>query len=131
MGVAVAEIPVNHHPRRFGASKYGINRTVRVVLDLVTVRFLLSQKTPIQSFGLVGLGSMGTGSAISLYLAILKIIAGEKLSQRPLLLLGVLLIILGAQFISMGLIGELVVRTYYETQHKRIYVVREMLNSDP
>lgn len=130
MGVAVAEIPVNHRARQFGTSKYGINRTVRVVLDLVTVRFLLSQKTPIQSFGLIGLGSMGTGSAISLYLAILKIAAGEKLSQRPLLLLGVLLIILGAQFISMGLIGELVVRTYYETQHKRIYVVREILNND-
>jgi glycosyltransferase involved in cell wall biosynthesis len=128
-GVAVTELPVNHHPRRFGTSKYGINRTVRVLLDLVTVRFLLSQRTPIQSFGLVGLGSMSTGGAISFYLALLKVIKGERLSQRPLLLLGILLIIIGVQFISMGLIGELVVRTYYETQQKPIYVIREIINA--
>ncbi len=129
-GVAVTEVPVNHHARRFGTSKYGINRTVRVLLDLMTVRFLLSQRTPIQSFGLVGLGSMSTGGAISFYLALLKLLKGERLSQRPLLLLGILLIILGGQFISMGLIGELVVRTYYETQHKPIYVIREIVNDN-
>jgi glycosyltransferase involved in cell wall biosynthesis len=129
-GVAVTEVPVNHHARRFGTSKYGINRTVRVLLDLMTVRFLLSQRTPIQSFGLVGLGSMSAGGAISFYLAMLKLLKGERLSQRPLLLLGILLIILGGQFISMGLIGELVVRTYYETQHKPIYVIREIVNDN-
>jgi glycosyltransferase involved in cell wall biosynthesis len=129
-GVAVTEIPVTHHPRRFGTSKYGINRTVRVLLDLVTVRFLLSKRTPIQSFGLVGLASMGLGTSISFYLAMLKLLAGERLSRRPLLQLGILLIILGAQFISMGLIGELVVRTYYETQNKLIYVIREIVNDD-
>lgn len=127
-GVSVTELAVRHHPRQFGASKYGISRTVRVVLDLVTVRFLLSYSTrPMQMFGLLGLISMFLGGTISLYLAVLKLFAGESLSKRPLLQLGVLLIILGAQFISMGLIGELVVRTYYETQQKPIYVVREEL----
>lgn len=129
-GVAVTEVAVNHHARRYGTSKYGINRTVRVLLDLVTVRFLLSQRTPIQSFGMVGLSSMGTGGAISFYLALLKLLRGERLAQRPLLLLGILLIILGVQFISLGLIGELVVRTYYETQQKPIYVIRDIVNGE-
>ncbi len=129
-GVAVTELPVNHSPRAFGTSKYGINRTVRVALDLVTVRFLLSYATrPMQIFGLFGLLAMLVGGAINIYLAFIKLVAGERLSRRPLLLLGILLVILGAQFISMGLIGELVVRTYYETQHKPIYVVREEVSA--
>lgn len=128
-GVAVAELPVNHHPRRFGKTKYGIGRTVRVILDLLTVRFLLSYGTrPMHIFGLLGLGAMALGSFISLYLMVLKFVYSEALAERPLLLLGILLIILGVQFISIGLIGELVVRTYYETQHKPIYAVREEIN---
>lgn len=128
-GVAVTEIPVNHFSRQFGTSKYGLNRTVRVMLDLVTVRFLLSYATrPMQIFGVIGLLSMALGSTISFYLAMLKMLTGEKLSRRPLLLLGVLLIILGAQFISLGLIGEMVARTYFETQKKPIYVIREEIN---
>jgi hypothetical protein len=130
-GVSVTEIPVNHYARQFGSSKYGINRTVRVMLDLVTVRFLLSYATrPMQMFGLMGIGSMSMGGAINVYLALLKLLRGERLSRRPLLQLGILLVILGAQFISIGLIGELVVRTYYETQQKPIYVVREVLNGE-
>lgn len=131
-GVAVAELPVNHHPRRFGKTKYGIGRTIRVVLDLLTVRFLLSYGTrPMHIFGLFGLGSMALGMVISVYLIALKFLYSEALAERPLLLLGMLLIILGVQFISIGLIGELVVRTYYETQKKAIYAVREELNGGP
>jgi glycosyltransferase involved in cell wall biosynthesis len=129
-GVAVAEIPVNHAPRRFGKSKYGISRTLRVVLDLLTVRFLLSYGTrPMQIFGLLGLISFGLGLLTGLYLSWVKLATGAAIADRPLLLLAVLLIVLGVQFISMGLLGELIVRTYYETQAKPIYVVREEVNS--
>ncbi len=129
-GVAVTELPVQHAPRQFGTSKYGISRTIRVLLDLLTVRFLLSYATrPMQIFGLFGLLSMLLGVVINTYLVLLKFITGASLADRPLLLLGTLLLILGVQFISMGLIGELVVRTYYETQQKPIYVVREELNN--
>jgi glycosyltransferase involved in cell wall biosynthesis len=130
-GVEVAELPVNHAPRTAGKSKYGISRTLRVLLDLVTVRFLLSYGTrPMQIFGLLGLASMALGFLISLYLVALKVVSGWTLtlSDRPLLLLGVLLIILGVQFISIGLIAELVIRVYYESHDRPIYVVREELN---
>ena len=128
-GVAVAELPVRHAPRRFGKSKYGISRTVRVILDLLTVRFLLSYGTrPIQIFGLLGLISMFFGMLGAGYLTIIKLLQGVSIAGRPLLLLAVLLIVLGVQFISLGLIGELIVRTYYEAQSKSIYVVREELN---
>jgi hypothetical protein len=129
-GVAVAEIPVHHEARRFGKSKYGISRTLRVVLDLLTVRFLLSYGTrPMQIFGLTGLISFGVGMVIGLYLTWIKLAYGAAIADRPLLLMAVLLIVLGAQFISMGLLGELIVRTYYETQSKPIYVVREEVNA--
>jgi glycosyltransferase involved in cell wall biosynthesis len=130
-GVDVAELPVKHHPRRYGKTKYGINRIVRVILDLLTVRFLLSYATrPMQIFGLIGLISIMVGLVINSYLVALKLLYNEALSDRPLLLLGILFIILGVQFMSMGLLGELIVRTYYETQHKPIYVIREELNGD-
>lgn len=130
-GVSVAELPVNHAPRHAGTSKYGIGRTLRVVLDLLTVRFLLSYSTrPMQIFGLFGLLSISIGGLIGMYLAILKLMTGISLSNRPLLLLCVLLMILGVQFLSLGLIGELVIRVYYESRSKSIYVVREELN-DP
>lgn len=128
-GVAVAEIPVRHAARRFGTSKYGIGRTTRVLLDLVTVRFLLSYGTrPMQIFGLLGLLSMLFGVLIAAYLTAIKFIEGAAIANRPLLLLAVLMIVLGVQFISLGLIGELIVRTYYESQAKPIYAVREELN---
>jgi glycosyltransferase involved in cell wall biosynthesis len=128
-GVTVAELPVNHAPRHAGTSKYGIGRTLRVVLDLLTVRFLLSYSTrPMQIFGLFGLMSILLGGVISAYLAALKLVYGVSLSNRPLLLLGVLLLILGVQFISIGLIGELIIRVYYESQSRLTYVVREELN---
>ncbi|HMP39061.1 MAG TPA: glycosyltransferase family 2 protein [Roseiflexaceae bacterium] len=128
-GVAVAELPVRHAPRRFGTSKYGISRTIRVLLDLLTVRFLLSYGTrPMQVFGLFGFLSMLAGVVIAGYLSWIKLVYGALISDRPLLLLAVMMIILGVQFISMGLLGELIVRIYYETQAKPIYVVREELN---
>ncbi|HWQ12471.1 MAG TPA: glycosyltransferase family 2 protein [Roseiflexaceae bacterium] len=128
-GTAVAELPVNHRARQFGKSKYGIGRTVRVVLDLLTVRFLLSYGTrPMQIFGLLGLAATLLGVLIGAYLTWIKLAYGAAIADRPLLLLAVLLVVLGVQFVSLGLIGELIVRTYYETQQKPIYVVREEIN---
>ena len=127
-GVAVAELPVHHSARRFGKSKYGIGRTTRVLLDLLTVRFLLSYSTrPMQIFGLLGLLSIVGGLIPGIYLTITKLLDynGVSLANRPLLLLSVLLVVLGVQFISLGLIGELVVRVYYESQSRPIYAVRE------
>jgi glycosyltransferase involved in cell wall biosynthesis len=128
MGVEVAEIPVQHHARRFGSSKYGISRTIRVILDLITVRFLLSYSTrPIQIFGGLGLLSFGVGAMLGVYLSFVKLALGQDIGSRPLLLLAVLLMLVGVQLVSMGLLGELVVRTYYEAQGKPIYSVREVL----
>ncbi len=128
MGVSVAEVPVRHHSRRFGKSKYGLSRTARVLLDLLTVRFLLSYSTrPIHIFGGMGLISFVVGIGLGLYLSFVKFALGQDIGDRPLLLLAILLMVMGVQFISMGLLGELVVRTYYETLDKPIYVVREFL----
>ncbi len=128
MGVSVTEIPVRHHARRFGKSKYGISRTIRVLLDLLTVRFLLSYSTrPIQIFGGLGLLSFLVGTALGVYLTFVKLALGQDIGSRPLLLLAVLLMLVGVQLITMGLLGELVVRTYYESQGKKIYAVRDVL----
>jgi len=129
MGVSIAEMPVNHRPRSFGRSKYGtVTRTVKVFLDLLTVRFLLSYATrPIHVFGGLGLLAVGAGSALGLYLTYVKLVLKEDIGNRPLLTLAVLMMIVGVQMISMGLLGELVVRTYHESQDKPIYVVREKL----
>jgi glycosyltransferase involved in cell wall biosynthesis len=128
MGIRVAEIPVNHAPRRFGRSKYGLRRTIKVILDLLTVKFLLDYATrPIQIFGLLGALCFALGTGISVHLSVGRLFLGQPLADRPLLLLGVLLIVLGVQLIIMGLLGELIVRTYHEAQGKAIYVVREVL----
>ena len=128
MGIKVAEVPVNHFPRKYGRSKYGLGRTLRVMLDLITVKFMLNYATrPLQVFGLAGLISFLIGLVISGYLTILRLFYGESLSDRPILLLGILLIILGVQLVLMGLLGELIVRTYHESQDKPIYAVREIL----
>jgi glycosyltransferase involved in cell wall biosynthesis len=125
-GVTVAEVPVNYRPRQFGRSKYGIGRITRVLLDLLTVRFLLSYSTrPIQIFGLMGLLSLTLGVIIGLYLTVMKLVYQADLVDRPLLLLAILLVMIGVQFVTMGLLAELVVRTYHESQHKPIYTVRE------
>jgi glycosyltransferase involved in cell wall biosynthesis len=127
-GVTVAEVPVNYRSRQFGKSKYGMSRIVRVLLDLMTVRFLLSYSTrPIQIFGLMGMLCFALGVVIGIYLSILKLAYGIALAERPLLLLAILLVMIGVQFITMGLLGELIVRTYHESQSKPIYSVREEL----
>lgn len=127
-GVRIDEVETIHHPRLHGKSKYGLSRTVKVVLDLITVKFLQSFSTkPIQFFGPMGLISGFVGFVISLYLSIRKILLGEEIGSRPLLLLGVLLIIVGIQLIGMGLISEILVRVYHESQKKPIYVIKKII----
>ncbi len=127
-GVTVAEVPVKYRSRQFGQSKYGLGRITRVILDLLTVRFLLSYSTrPIQIFGTLGLLSLALGIITGIYLTYLKLVYFVALAERPLLLLAILLVMIGVQFITMGLLGELVVRTYHESQNKPIYNVREEL----
>jgi glycosyltransferase involved in cell wall biosynthesis len=127
-GVRVAEVETTHHPRLRGKSKYGISRTVKVVLDLITVKFLQSFSTkPLQFFGPFGLLSGALGFFVSLYLTLEKLFLGKDIGGRPLLLLGALLIIVGIQFIGMGLLGEMMVRVYHETQKKPIYVIKKVI----
>lgn len=132
MGISFTEIKVNHRPRRFGTSKYGISRTIRVVLDLITVKFLLSYATrPIQIFGLLGFISGTVGFLIALIMTIQRQFYDIPLSDRPLLLLAIVLIFIGIQFISIGLIAELQARTYHETQQKPVYYVKETFGIEP
>lgn len=127
-GAQVAEIKVNHRPRRYGRSKYGITRIFRVVLDLLTVKFLSSYSTrPAHVFGLIGVFSGLAGFAIALYLTLQKFVYQLEIGSRPLLLLAVLLIFIGFQFVTMGLLGEMLARTYHESQDRTIYVIGEVL----
>lgn len=131
MGVLVAEVKVNHRRRRFGKSKYGLIRFLKVILDLLTVKFLLSYLTrPLQIFGLIGLLSGVTGSVLLLYLAYLRLIVKVGIAGRPLLLLAILLIVIGIQFITLGLLAEIMVRAYHESVEKRIYYISEIIDSD-
>lgn len=132
MGVNIVETVVNHRPRRFGKSKYGLSRTFRVILDLITVKFFLSYSTrPLQIFGLVG-GITGLlGFAITSWLAYERLFGYESLSNRPLLLLGMLLIFTGVQLVTLGLLAELMSRTYHESQGKPTFFVREIRESLP
>jgi glycosyltransferase involved in cell wall biosynthesis len=125
-GVRLAEVAVNHRPRTRGRSKYGIGRTTRVLLDLFTVKFLASYGTrPAHLFGVLGLALVAGGSGVLLYLATLKVFFDEAIGGRPLLLLGALVFLTGVTLVSFGLIGELLVRTWHESQGKAIYVVQE------
>jgi len=135
IGAEITEIKVKHHPRKHGKSKYGISRTTRVILDLITVKFLLTFSTrPIQIFGLMGLGSGVLGFLICLYLSIGKLFfpseATSLTKRMPMLLLGILLILVGVQLITMGLLGEIMIRTYHESQRKPIYVIREVVGEE-
>jgi glycosyltransferase involved in cell wall biosynthesis len=126
-GVAIREMPVNHRPRRHGASKYGIGRTIRVILDLLTVKFLLSYATrPLQIFGLIGLSMTALGALISGWLAYERLAGFDVSLNRPILFLGILLIITGVQLVTLGLLAELQARTYHESQNKPTYVIREI-----
>ena len=130
IGVKIAEIIVNHRPRRAGVTKYGLSRTIRVVLDLATVKFLLSYSTrPLQIFGLIGLLAGGLGTLITGYLGYVRLFQHQAIAERPLLLLGVMLVFIGVQLLTFGLLAEVMARTYYESQDKPTYVIREVRES--
>jgi glycosyltransferase involved in cell wall biosynthesis len=125
MGVTIDEMAVRHRARTRGSSKYGLGRTTRVFLDLLTVKFLLAYGTrPAHLFGLMGLGSGAAGAAILAYLGYIRLFQDMAIGGRPLLLLGALLFLTGVILINFGLIGELLVRTYHESQGKPIYVLK-------
>jgi glycosyltransferase involved in cell wall biosynthesis len=132
LGAHVTEMQVRHRPRRYGRSKYGLSRTLRVVLDLLTVKFLSGYSTrPIQLFGLVGLVCAGAGLGLTAYLGFQRLVFGTPLADRPVVLLALLMAVVGVQFVSIGLLGEMLVRTYHESQAKPIYRVRELVEHVP
>ena len=132
IGVKVTEIPVNHRAREYGKSKYNISRTVRVILDLITVKFLLSYSTrPIQIFGLLGLTSMLGACGLFAGVIYAKLRYDALVSNNSLFMLAAILLVLGCQFIGMGLLGEVIVRTYHEAQGKPTYVIARTLNLRP
>jgi glycosyltransferase involved in cell wall biosynthesis len=127
MGVTLAELPVGHRPRTRGRSKYGLGRTLRVLLDLFTVKFLLAYGTrPAHLFGLWGLASGGAGFLILAYLAYIRLFEDTAIAGRPLLFLGGLLFIFGVILVNFGLVAEMLVRIYHESQGKPTYVVKEL-----
>ena len=141
-GFTMAEVPVSHRPRVAGNSKYGLSRTFRVILDLITVLFLRHYSDrPMHLLGSIGIISGALGSLMGGYLAFIKIWGGltggmegfraVRIGNRPLLMLAILLIFIGIQFLVMGLLAELVVRTYYESQDKPVYHVRELVKQRP
>ena len=129
-GVQIAEMIVNHRPRRAGSTKYGLSRTIRVILDLATVKFLLSYSTrPLQIFGLLGLITGGLGVVITGYLGYIRLFTTQGIGDRPLLLLGVMLVFIGVQLVTFGLLAEVMARTYYESQDKPTYAIRDVLET--
>ena len=127
MGVTIAEREVNHRKRQHGRSKYGISRTIRVILDLLTVKFLISYSTrPLQIFGLLGVAMGTVGAAICAWLAWLRLTGVEAIGNRPLLLFGILLVFTGVQLVTLGLLAEMQARTYHESQNKPVYAIREI-----
>jgi len=127
-GANITELPVRHHPRQYGQSKYGLGRTFRVLMDLLTIAFIKTFLTrPMHVFGLFGLISMVVGTLLGLYLTFLKLGLGESIGNRPLLILTVVLLIAGVQLFSFGLLAELSMRTYHESQGRPIYRVREVI----
>ncbi len=131
LGAKVTEVPVKHHPRKFGKSKYGISRTFKVILDLILVKFLLDYRTkPFRVFGGTGIILMLLGFFILAYLVFVKIFFGEDIGNRPLLLFGILFVLSGIMMLSTGIVAELITRTYYESQGKRPYIVKEIVRKD-
>lgn len=127
-GARITEIPVRHHARRFGRSKYGLSRTFRVLMDLLTILFMKKFLTrPMHVFGLLGLSSMVVGGLIGIYLTVLKLAFSQNIGNRPLLILAVLLLVTGVQLFCFGLLAELLMRTYHESQGRPIYRVREVV----
>jgi glycosyltransferase involved in cell wall biosynthesis len=128
-GARMAEVPIHSTPRAAGDSHYGIGRTFRVLFDILTIKFLLKYFTrPMHFFGALGLAGTGLGGLIMLWLAILKLMGNEiTMAHGPLMIAGALLLLGGLMMFSTGLIGEVVIRTYFESQGRRIYAVREIL----
>ncbi len=125
-GARMAEVKVNFRQRRFGSTHYGLSRAFRVLLDLILLKFLQQYSTqPLRIFGGIGVLLSGFGTTLLSYLVVIRLFFNEAIADRPLLLMSVLLVLLGVQLIVMGLLGELVVRTYYESQNKPIYHIRE------
>jgi len=132
VGAKIIEMPVHHHARKYGRTKYGLRRTLKVILDLFTVKFLLDySKKPIYLFGGAGVGLIALSLLVLIYLVIMRIWQNEHLIRSPLLQMSVMLFILGFQSILMGLLAELLVRTYHESQDKLTYTVRRVVNENP
>jgi dolichol-phosphate mannosyltransferase len=130
-GAKLAEIPVRHHPRRFGTSKYGLERVIKVILDLIVVKFLTQYETkPIYIFGFAGFCFMGLAFFGSLWALYLKLFYGTSFIQTPLPLLVSLGVITGVMCVLMGLLAELLVRIYFESQGKSHYTVKQKINFD-
>ncbi len=130
-GARIAELPVKHEERKHGESKYGLGRTFRVVMDLFTVFFMKKFLTrPMHVFGILGIFSMTSGVLMGGYLSFIKIFFDQKIGDRPLLILSVLLVLTGVQLFCFGLLGELLMRTYHESQGRPIYRVREVISSE-
>jgi glycosyltransferase involved in cell wall biosynthesis len=129
VGARITELPVHHHARKFGKAKYGLERTIKVLLDLFTVKFLLSYSSkPIYLFGGAGAFLMAFGALDLLYLFIRRTFFGTPVFTSPLLQIGVMFFIMGFQSILMGLIAELLARTYHESQQKPTYTLRKAIN---
>ena len=132
IGASITEIPVQHHPRRFGKAHYGLDRTIKVVLDLLTVKFLLNYSIkPMRLFGGTGLGLIFSSFLLMIYLFIRRIFQNIAVFDSPLFLLAITILILGFQSILMGLMAELLARTYHESQQKLTYTVRETIQKKP
>ena len=130
-GARVVQVPVRHHPRTAGESKYNLTRTIRVMLDLMTVKFLGSYQTrPMHVFGSFGLVCMALGTLAVLAAVVMKYTSGPGMTANPLFLFGAVSGLTGVQFLSLGLVGEVLTRVYFESQGKRPYVVRERRNLD-
>lgn len=130
-GARITEMPVRHHARRFGSSKYGLGRTFRVVMDLFTIAFMKKfLSRPMHVFGLWGLIFMIFGGVMSTYLTWAKLVLGQDIGDRPLLILAVLLLVTGVQLFCFGLLAELLMRTYHESQGRPIYRVREVVGGN-
>ncbi|MEL6492133.1 MAG: glycosyltransferase family 2 protein [Cyanobacteria bacterium J06634_6] len=129
-GAKVTEVPVRHHARQHGVSKYGLGRTFRVMMDLLTVAFMKTFLTrPMHVFGSLGMVSTISGAGLGIYLAVMRLFLQQGIGDRPLLLLAVVLLLAGIQLFCVGLLAELLMRTYHESQNKPIYRVRERINS--
>lgn len=125
-GAKITQVDVKHHPRKFGKSKYGINRTFKVMSDLVLMVFFRKYlQKPMHLFGTIGFISFGIGALINIYLLVLKIM-GNDIWGKPLLILGLILVLGGIQFITIGIIADINVRTYFESQNKKTYTVRKI-----